>query len=122
MGNTYTYTIRALNSKGRLISGYNRDGVSCKYEGVETPQITRLENTSRGVQITWNRVEGASKYRVFYLSNGTWKGLGTTSSVTMLDSDVKSGKTYTYTVRCVGDHDNYISSYNSEGTSIKFVK
>ena len=122
VGNTYTYTIRALNSKGRLISGYNRDGVSCKYEGVETPQITRLENTSRGVQITWDRVEGASKYRVFYLSNGTWKGLGTTSSVTMLDSDVKSGKNYTYTVRCVGDHDNYISSYNSEGTSIKFVK
>ena len=121
-GSTYTYTIRALNGKGRLISGYNKDGSSCKYDGVATPQITRLENTSKGVQITWDRVEGASNYRVFYRSNGTWKGLGSTSSVTMLDSDVKAGNTYTYTVRCVGEHDNYISSFNAEGTSIKFVK
>ena len=40
----------------------------------------------------------------------------------MLDSDVKAGNTYTYTVRCVGAHNNYISYFNADGTSIKFVR
>ena len=121
-GSTDTYTIRALNSNGRLISGYDKIGKSCTYKGLETPQISALENTPKGVQITWNRVEGATKYRVFYRANGTWKALGDTSSATMLDSDVNSGNTYTYTVRCVGEHGNYISSYNSDGSSIKYIK
>ena len=30
--------------------------------------------------------------------------------------------TYSYTVRCVGDYDNYISSYNTRGSTIKYVK
>ena len=122
IGNTYTYTIRALNNKGRLISGYIREGSSCKYEGVATPQITRLENTSKGIQITWDKVPGAKNYRVFYRANGSWQSLGNTSNTTMLDSDVKAGNTYTYTVRCVGAHNNYISYFNADGTSIKFVR
>lgn len=121
-GNSYTYTIRALNGKGSTVSGYISDGWSCRYEGTATPQISRLENTSKGVQITWNKVEGASKYRVFYRASGTWKRLGDTDSVTMLDTDVTPGCTYTYTIRCLGTRDNYISSYDPNGSLIQFKK
>ena len=121
-GNSYTYTIRCLNDNGRLISGYDNNGWTGKYEGVATPQITKLESTERGVRITWNAVEGAKRYRVFYMGRNGWTRLADTTVPTFTDGDVKAGVSYTYTVRCVGDYDNYISSYNTRGSTIKYVK
>ena len=121
-GNSYTYTIRCLNSKGRLVSGYISNGWTAKYNGVGTPQIAQLESTASGVKISWNPVEGAKHYRVFYMGRNGWVRLGDTDSTSYLDTDVRNGGTYTYTVRCIGDRNNYTSSYNAQGVSIKYQK
>ena len=121
-GNSYTYTIRCLNSRGRLISSYIASGWTGKYDGVAVPQITKLESTASGVKISWEPVEGAKHYRVFYMGRNGWVRLGNTDSTEYLDTDVRSGGTYTYTVRCFGDHNNYTSSFNAQGSTIKYQK
>ena len=121
-GHSYTYTIRCLNSKGSTVSGYNASGWTARYNGVATPQITALENTARGVRISWSPVAGAKHYRVFYKGRNGWVRLGNTDDTTILDTDVRVGGTYTYTVRCVGEHDNYISGYNDEGSTIQYKR
>ncbi len=119
-GKSYTYTIRCMNSNDRLISGYDADGWTDTYEGVDTPQITVLESLPRGVSISWSRVDGAKGYRVFYLGRNGWVRLEDTKGTSMLDTDVRPGGTYTYTVRCLGDRGNYISAYNPVGSTIKY--
>ena len=119
VGKSYTYTIRCINRKGTFVSGYDSKGVKCTYDGVDTPQITSLESTEDGVMITWTPVEGAVKYRVFYKnSSSNWERLTLTANTTFLDTNVSEGKEYTYTVRCVGSDDRYISLYNKSGSKI----
>ncbi|MBR1483951.1 MAG: hypothetical protein IJ598_13440 [Ruminococcus sp.] len=121
-GNTYTYTIRSLNSKGSLNSGYEAAGWSCRFTGVDTPQITSLVKNTKGIQVNWGKVEGAVRYRVFRLENGSWKRVGDTAALSLTDVNVKSGVSYTYTVRCLGANDNYISAYNSTGSSVTYSR
>ncbi|MBQ1507746.1 MAG: hypothetical protein IIZ36_04925 [Ruminococcus sp.] len=122
VGKTYKFTVRCLNSAGYTNSGYNSDGWSCRYEGVGTPHITRLESTKSGVKISWDKVDGARLYRVFYLGRTGWKRLGDTTSLSMLDTDVSIGGNYTYTVRCVGESGSYISRYDDIGSKIKYSR
>ncbi len=121
-GGTYTYTVRCLDSNGNFVSGYNSTGWKFTYSkpSLDTPQITGFQNVSNGIKITWGKVTGATKYRVFYKGKSGWVRLGTTTSTSMVDDDVRSGNSYTYTVRCVDDNDNYVSGYYSAGWSYKF--
>lgn len=68
-GRRETYTIRALDSKGNLISDFNREGWSVVYS-VDTPQITSTVSDENGINIKWDPVQGASTYRVYYLKIG----------------------------------------------------
>ena len=121
-GHSYIYTIRCLNSSGRLISGYYANGWTGTYIGVNTPRITSLVAASSGVKISWAPVNGAKLYRVFYKGRNNWVKLGDTNGNTYLDTDVRDGGKYTYTVRCVGEHNNYISSFDANGSTIQYHK
>lgn len=114
-GTSYTYTVRCLNKAGRLCSGYNRDGWEFTYEGVEAPVITKAERAASGVKISWKAVNGAEGYRVFCKTTDGWKRLGDTSSPTFTDNSLPSGQSRTYTVRCFGAYNNYISGYDRNG-------
>ncbi len=119
-GNSYTYTVRCIDSDGNFMSGYNSTGWSVKY--IATPNVTNISNTTTGVKLEWDKVSGASQYRVFYKSStGTWKGLGNTTSTSMVDTDVNSGSTYTYTIRCLDSDGNFISAYNTTGWKYTFI-
>ena len=37
------------------------------------PQITNIENTENGVRLSWGKVAGAYKYRVYYKGKNGWK-------------------------------------------------
>ncbi|MGN1126953.1 MAG: hypothetical protein ACI4RI_05885, partial [Ruminococcus sp.] len=77
-GANYTYTVRCLDSNGKIVSYYN-NGKKITY--VKAPSISRISNTATGSKISWTKCMGASKYRVYYLgSNKEWKILGTTAS------------------------------------------
>ena len=87
-----------------------------------TPKISKTENVNGGVKISWNKVNKAEVYRVYYKGSKGWTRLADTTSTSYTDSKVASGKTYTYTVRCLNKSKNkFTSGYDSKGTKATFI-
>ena len=120
-GKNYTYTVRCINSSAtKFTSGYNGKGKSIKY--VAAPEISKVESVNGGVKISWNKPNGAEKYRIYYKGSKGWTRLADTTSTAYTDKAVSSGKNYTYTVRCISaDAKRFTSGYNGKGKSIKYV-
>ena len=120
-GKNYTYTVRCINSSAtKFTSGYDSKGKSVKY--ISAPKITKAESVDGGVKISWNKSNGAEKYRVYYKGSKGWTRLADTTSTAYTDKVVSSGKNYTYTVRCISaDAKRFTSGYNGKGKSIKYV-
>ncbi len=118
-GKKYSYTVKAF--KGSVASGYDSTGLSLKY--LVMPKLTKISNTTAGINLKWNATAGASSgYKVYRKGPGetSWKLLSTIKTTSYTDKSVKNGKTYTYTVRAV-DGKN-LSAYNAKGLSLKRVK
>ena len=79
--------------------------------------ISRVDCVLKGVQVTWGKVPGAVKYRVFRkLPTGGWLTLGDTTGLTFTDTTAQSGQTYTYVVRCVSANGkSFTSAYIPTG-------
>ena len=120
-GKNYTYTVRCINSSAtKFTSGYDSKGKSVKY--ISTPKITKAESVDGGVKISWNKSNGAEKYRVYYKGSKGWTRMVDTTSTSYIDKDVSSGKNYTYTVRCINSSANkFTSGYDSKGKSVKYI-
>ena len=120
-GRNYTYTVRCISADGKsFTSGYDSKGTTVKY--IATPEISKLENVNGGVKISWGKVSGATKYRVYYKGSKGWTRMGDTTSTSYIDKDVSSGRNYTYTVRCItSDAKKFTSGYNPTGKSVKYV-
>ena len=118
---SYTYTVRCVSADGETYTSYyDTSGKTVKY--IAAPKLLSADCTTDGIRITWEKSEGAAQYRVFYKnSSGGWSRLGKTTGTSMLDKDVRSGSTYTYTVRCMDSAENYISSFYSEGIKGTFA-
>lgn len=116
LGTTYTYTVRCINAaENSFTSDYNTTGWKHTHY-LATPEITGFEGSAQGVNIRWNAVDGAAKYRVYYKGRNGWTRMATTDKSSYLDTDVSYGSTYTYTVRCVDDADSkFISDFNNNG-------
>ena len=117
-GINYTYTLRALDAENNFAS-YCNGGKSVTY--VKAPTIYKIENTATGSKISWGKCSGASKYRVYYLKNRSWKALGTTASTSYTHNKPVNGTTYTYTVRCLDSKGKFASGYDKNGTSNTFI-
>ena len=120
-GRNYTYTVRCISADGKsFTSGYDSKGTTVKY--IAAPEISKLENVNGGVKISWGKVSGASKYRVYYKGSKGWTKMVDTTSTSYIDKDVSSGRNYTYTVRCItSDAKKFTSGYNPTGKSVKYV-
>ena len=87
-----------------------------------TPKITKAESVDGGVKISWNKSNGAEKYRVYYKDSKGWTRMVDTTSTSYIDKDVSSGKNYTYTVRCINSSaTKFTSGYDSKGKSVKYI-
>ena len=118
---TETYTIRCIDKNGKTISGFNSKGWSKKYTPV-APTISKLENTSSGIKLTWNKIAGVYGYRLYYkTSSGGWKRFKDTTATSFTDSGVSPNRTETYTIRCIDKNGNTISGFNSKGWSKKYT-
>ena len=120
-GRNYTYTVRCISADGKsFTSGYDSKGTTIKY--IAAPEISKLENVNGGVKISWGKVSGATKYRVYYKGSKGWTRMVDTTSTSYIDKDVSSGRNYTYTVRCItSDAKKFTSGYNPTGKSVKYV-
>ena len=117
---TKTYTIRCINKNGKTISGYNSKGWSKKYTPV-APTISKLENTTGGIKLSWNKITGVYGYRVYAKTSSGWKKLKDTTATNLTDSIVSANQTKTYTIRCIDKNGKTVSSFYSKGWSKKYT-
>ena len=117
---TETYTIRCIDSSGKTISGFNSKGWSKKYTPV-APTISKLENTTSGIKLSWNKITGVYGYRVYQKTSNGWKRIKDTTSTSFTDSAVSANQTKTYTIRCIDKKGKTISGFNSKGWSKKYT-
>ena len=89
---------------------------------LKTPAVTKTVGVTNGIKLTWGKVSGAAKYRVFLHNGTTWKKLADTTATNYTYTKVKSGSTYKFTVRCISkDGKKFTSNYNKSGYSVKWV-
>lgn len=111
-------TIRLVDENNNTVSTIK---VTINTFSFDTPIITSFENLENSVKINWDKVDGASYYRIYCHDGEKYVGLATTSGTSYTHTGVESGKTYTYTVRCVDAKNNAQSSYVKEGFKNTFL-
>ena len=110
---TATITVKTSNGKT----------ATCKViVNFPAPQITGLANTTGGIKISWNKVDGAYGYRLYYKpASGGWKRFKDTTATSFTDSGVVPNKTETYTIRCIDKNGKTVSGFYSKGWSKKYT-
>lgn len=110
---TYLYSVVAVDEDGKAISEFNE--YPYRYTCTNSVPITSLKNVQDGVLISWNKVDAASDYRIYYKRSvsSSWIKWTETSDTSILDKGVTSGVTYYYTVRALDANGTLISWYDS---------
>lgn len=87
-------------------------------------KLVSAKNYKKGIKITWKKDVNATGYRVYRKTGtGKWTALTTISkydTTTYTDNSVKSGTTYTYTVKAYNDLG--WGSYDTKGLKIRHLK
>ena len=118
-GTKYTFVVRAVNSAGTsYTSALNSAGKTITY--VAVPHITSAVNTAEGISLTWEGVEGAAQYRIFYRIGYTkWVRVADTTDTTFIWDGAVSGTTYTFSIRTMNEAGTaYTCALDSEGVTI----
>ena len=109
-------------------SGYdNAESIRASVKAVldkidaSTPSISKLENTTGGIKLSWKKVSGAYGYRIYQKTSNGWKRIKDTTATSFTDSAVSANQTKTYTIRCIDSSGNTISGFNSKGWSKKYT-
>ena len=106
-------------------------GVSTKY--LATPKISKAEYTYDGIKLSWNKVAGAEKYRIYYKDRTGWNKLADTTGTSFLDRGIVSRELnstsspsdiqYAYTIRCISaEGEKYQSGYDTKGIKASLYK
>ncbi|MBO5857424.1 MAG: hypothetical protein J6Q87_04175, partial [Clostridia bacterium] len=115
-GVKYKYTVKA-------VSGTNSSAYESSSSLLYLAQPTvKIANASTGVKVSWNKITGASGYKVYrsVYSNGKWSGwksvktISKGSTVTWTDKSAKSGVKYKYTVKALNG--KTVSTYKSSSS------
>ena len=122
-GTTYAFTVRCIDDGGNFTSDYDRTGYTYKYM-LDTPNVY-----ASGHGISWDRVDGASMYRVFFkIGDGSWKKVCDVASPYdfSLEKEYFAGwdnwTVYSITVRCVSeDGTTYTSDYDHDGIRMVYL-
>ena len=120
-GKTYTgkqttdtkYTFVSFNpgqNKTVYVTAFDKDGNSIKSASVTIKAVENIKVTTAGV-VTFDKVDGASYYRVYKEYNGTTKSAKTTASPYTFQTFTKGVK-----------HDVYVKAYNASGKEIATSK
>lgn len=107
--------------------------IKVKVYTIDSPRVlstTTPSGSKNGITVTWTPVNGAVQYGVYRITGNTgwtgsnkWSQIAITTSTSYVDTSAKSGKTYTYTVRCLNSSGGYDSGYyhfGVQGTGAAF--
>ncbi|MBR2743053.1 MAG: hypothetical protein IKD89_05620 [Clostridia bacterium] len=122
VGKKYTYAIRSFVGS-TYSTGYNETAKSITVTAAAVePQpieITSIKCVNGAVVLEWAGQDGVDGYRVHKkVGTGKWTtALASTTATTFTDTDVQTGKKYTYAIRSfVGS--TYSTGYNETAKSI----
>ncbi|MGN0651122.1 MAG: hypothetical protein ACI4KM_11845 [Oscillospiraceae bacterium] len=119
-GKTYYYFVAAYDSATARLSAYSAAKSIKVQTPLAAPTISAISTNGSSVTLTWNKVTGATSYRIYRAESATGtktllKGVATT---TYTDSTVTAGKTYYYFVAAYNSTTGTLSAY-SAAKSIK---
>lgn len=123
-GVDYCYTIKAFRTQGES-DYYGPNSRVIKGKSIPSAPVVKVSNLSYdSLNISWNKVNGADGYRIYYKnSNDTkWSRLTTFDNgdlTSFFQSSLTTGKKYTYTVRAYHKVDNSKcwGAYDNTGAS-----
>lgn len=127
-----TYTVRGISEDDKYLTDYNMEGYrvsrveKIKQHALQIPKINKIVANQKGVTLSWQSVEGAEKYRIFYKSNrGAWIQLSTVmgTDTEFVDENIVCGESRNYTIRCMDmDESAYTSDYDKEGMNFTLLE
>ena len=119
-GKTYTYSVVAVDANDRPMNK-NGSGASIVRKVVSPTSVTATVK-STGVRLEWKAISNAESYTVFRKTgSGSWSQVGSTSGLSYIDKNVKSGTTYYYSVIAYNTRGKALNDYGN-GVKIKFTK
>lgn len=127
-GKTYFYKVTSVRSSINVHSDKS-EAVSIQF--LSAPEIILRENTTYSIQIGWNKVEGATSYKIFrksFYGDDTWKWITDVKSVDSADKEIriardnrahdKYGEVFRYTVRAYNE-DTSSGCHNQGRTMVR---
>lgn len=118
VGQKYTYTVKAYNTKTKKAGSYNKKGFTT-YTKPAMVKNVKASYKDGIVTLTWNKAAGADKYLVYRKDNGKWKMLALKNSLSYEDAAYKKGEVNTYMVRSYYSGKKTKGSYDKDGVSVK---
>ena len=116
-GTKYQYKVRAYESVGGTKVYGNYSAIKTKYF-VAQPKISSITNTSTGITVKWNKITGATAYRVYRkVGTGDWKLLKTVTGTSYTNTGLTNGTKYQYKIVAVKKVDG--TNYTSAASAIK---
>ena len=118
VGQKYTYTVKAYNTKTKKAGSYNKKGLTVY---TKPAMVKNIKATYKDgiVTLTWDKAAGADKYLVYRKDNGKWKMLALKNSLSYEDAAYKKGEVNTYMVRGYYSGKKTKGSYDKDGVSVK---
>ena len=112
-GKTYYYKVRAICGVDAAAAAFSAVKSRTCDLAQTTVTLTNVASTGK-VKISWDAVEGATKYQVYRATskNGTYTRITTTSGTSITNSKTNAGKTYYYKVRAICDVDAAKAAYS----------
>lgn len=121
-GKKYTYKVSGFNFVGE---GQSSSNVTLTYYAA--PKVS-IKNTTKGIYLSWSKISGATKYRIYRQTSGSskWTLIDTETGTSFTDKTAKSGKKYYYRVRAakgdvMGGY-NEVSKYFLSAPKLSSVK
>ena len=121
-GKKYTYKVAGTNFVGE---GQASTTASLTYYAA--PKVS-IKNTTKGVYLSWSKISGATKYKIYRQTSGSskWTLIDTETGTSFTDKTAKSGKKYYYRVRAakgdvMGGY-NEVSKYFLSAPKLSSVK
>ncbi|MGN0649916.1 MAG: N-acetylmuramoyl-L-alanine amidase, partial [Oscillospiraceae bacterium] len=114
-GDTYYYFVAAYDSVNKKLSAYS----AAKSIKVETPlaapAISVISSDGSSVTLTWNKVTGATSYRIYRAESATGAKtlLKAVTTATFTDTTVTAGKTYYYFVAAYDSTTGRLSAFSA---------
>ena len=125
-GKIHTMNVRLSDCKpiyngGKLIWYTCEDSQIQFNEVIDCYPEVSVKKVDAGVEITWDKLEIASKYRIFKKNDeGKWVKLATTSGLKYTDKNALPGDPNTYTVMVMDKNGKLLGEYG-DGESVTFT-